>query len=51
MKNNFIAGVVHMDDLIYLITIPAFKLWPPGHPDKKVIDVMVALWTNFATYG
>lgn len=44
-------GVVHMDDLIYLIPLPVFNVWPAGHPDKRVIDTMVTLFTNFATYG
>ncbi|XP_021919380.1 venom carboxylesterase-6-like [Zootermopsis nevadensis] len=44
-------GVVHQDDLIYLIPLPIFNLWLPGHPDLHVIDTMVTLCVNFATYG
>ncbi|PSN39538.1 Venom carboxylesterase-6 [Blattella germanica] len=44
-------GVVHMDDLIYLIPSQIFNVWPPGHPDRQVIDVMVTLWTNFIRTG
>ncbi|KAJ9591664.1 hypothetical protein L9F63_001809, partial [Diploptera punctata] len=44
-------GVVHMDDLIYLIPMPVFNIWPPGHPDRDVRELMITLWTNFATYG
>jgi hypothetical protein len=47
----YVPGVVHQDDLIYLIPLPIFNVWPPGHPDFHVIDAMVTLCTNFATYG
>jgi hypothetical protein len=47
----YFPGVVHMDDLIYLVPLPIFNVWPVGHPDKRVRDMMVTLWTNFAAYG
>ncbi|GFG30806.1 hypothetical protein Cfor_10869 [Coptotermes formosanus] len=45
-------GISHCDDLIYLFRIPLlFPDWPPGHPDLKVSETLVQLWTNFAKYG
>ncbi|XP_069697219.1 juvenile hormone esterase-like [Periplaneta americana] len=44
-------GVVHTDDLIYLVPLPTMRWWPEGHPDLETLHVMVAMWTNFAKYG
>jgi Carboxylesterase. len=47
MLYYFNAGVSHSDDLIYL--------FPESEPDlnsqdKRIAQIMVELWTNFATY-
>ncbi|XP_046395467.1 juvenile hormone esterase-like [Ischnura elegans] len=48
-KNSpFPGGICHSDELLYIFSIPLFPL---NEKDKHVSHKMVALWTNFATYG
>jgi len=42
-------GATHVDDLIYLLKSPLFSL--ESEEEKKVSNLMVAYWTNFAKYG
>ncbi|XP_069690788.1 juvenile hormone esterase-like [Periplaneta americana] len=45
-------GVSHCDDLIYLFHLPLlFGEWPPEHPDLKMSEKMIQLWTDFAKFG
>merc|ERR1711881_207083 len=48
-------GVVHGDDLQYLFKSPLYDEFFEGveftEDDKKMIDLMVTLWSNFAKYG
>merc|ERR1711881_427966 len=44
-------GVVHGDDLQYLLKTPLTPLDEFNEDDKKMIDLMVTYWSNFAKYG
>ncbi|KAK4880588.1 hypothetical protein RN001_008734 [Aquatica leii] len=45
-------GACHKDELLYLFKNSVdFPDYVPNESDKKMIDLMVTLWTNFATYG
>jgi carboxylesterase type B len=49
---SWIAGPVHMDDLLYLFPqnhmLPNMKLTPE---DEDMVDTMTSLWVNFAQTG
>lgn len=49
VKHNY--GAVHVDDLIYLFSSELFPNYKPSESDKKMINVMTTLWTNFAKTG
>ncbi|PSN53820.1 hypothetical protein C0J52_04632 [Blattella germanica] len=44
----FPGGVSHSDDLIYLFPQPGLVF---NDKDREISQMMVELWTNFATYG
>ncbi|XP_069689981.1 juvenile hormone esterase-like [Periplaneta americana] len=44
-------GVGHSDELIYLFKHTEYPEVPEDHPDVVVINTLITLWTNFATYG
>jgi len=46
-------GVVHGDDLQYLFKMPPYmdEGMESTEDDKKMIDIMVTYWSNFAKYG
>ncbi|XP_069689982.1 juvenile hormone esterase-like [Periplaneta americana] len=44
-------GVGHSDELTYLFKQTGFPEVPEDHPDVEVINTLITLWTNFATYG
>ncbi|KAF5307860.1 hypothetical protein FQR65_LT06592 [Abscondita terminalis] len=45
-------GVCHKDELLYLFRNNIdFPNYTPSESDRKISDLLITLWTNFATYG
>lgn len=47
---NCVVGVCHCDDLVYLFTSSLFDKEITG-VDRKVSEVLIQMWVNFATTG
>lgn len=57
MGNKFTAlGASHTDDMPYLFYLPSCKIDDPKPPaigtkDRKVLEILTRMWTNFAKIG
>ncbi|XP_025073381.1 bile salt-activated lipase-like [Pogonomyrmex barbatus] len=53
---NLFLGASHIDDLTYLFYLPKCKVDDPesstiGTEDRKVLEILTRMWTNFAKTG